>query len=280
MKLARWNAGDRDFHGVIEGTQAFPASANFSASYPDLDAVLAAGATQALARDARVQPAMEVSEISWRVPLSRHARVFCVGINFPKRNPVDQTDGRPDNIILFAKLDGTLVAHGEALEIPGGAAANSFDYEGEIGVVIGTPARDVSPGQALAHVAGYTVVNDGSVREWQKHSVHAGKNFANSGACGPWLVTADEVAAPLTLRQVTRLNGQVVQDATAAEMFYSIPEVISYISHCLPLRPGDMIAMGSPEGTGASRKPQRFLQAGDTLEIEVDGVGILKNRVG
>lgn len=181
---------------------------------------------------------------------------------------------------MFAKVPGTLVGHGQALEVPLGEAAETFDYEGEIAVVIGKPARHITQAEAWDHVAGYTIVNDGSVRAWQQHSVHAGKNFANSGACGPWMVTADAIADPDALELTARLNGSVVQNTTADRMFFAIPEVIAYLSHTLTLLPGDIISTGSPEGAGMSQDPPRYLRAGDRLEIEVSGIGCLANRVG
>lgn len=280
MKLARWQQGGTKSYGVIAGDKAYAVSDGFRARFPDLADVLAAAALPDLRADAMAQPPVCLTDITWQLPIHGAARVICVGINYPKRYPLDQSVRRPDNIILFAKLDGTLVPHETPLEIPMGEAAGSFDYEGEIGVVIGQPARHVDPDQAHAHIAGFTVVNDGSVRDWQRHSVHAGKNFAASGGCGPWITTADDIDMPEALELTTRLNGQVVQNAPASEMYFSIPQVVSYISCMMPLRPGDLIAMGSPDGTGGSRRPPRFLRAGDLLEIEVPGVGLLRNRVG
>ena len=186
----------------------------------------------------------------------------------------------PENIILFAKLPGTLVSHKQPLEIPMGKAAETFDYEGEIGVVIGKHGRHISESDALDYIAGYTIINDGSVRAWQKHSVHAGKNFANSGGCGPWMVTADAMPHYSEIALQTHLNGELVQDTTAKEMVFSIPQLIAYISHTIDLRSGDLIATGSPEGSGGSRQPQRFLRQGDLLEITVSGVGTLVNPIG
>lgn len=280
MKLARWRANGEDAYGLIDGVMAYPASDPFRARFPDLVDVLAAGAISDLRADAMASQPVPCDDITWRLPIHRGARMICVGINYPKRYPLDQSVTRPENIILFAKLDGTLVPHGSPLEIPVGEAADSFDYEGEIGVIIGRTARHISAGEAHAHIAGYTVVNDGSVRDWQRHSVHAGKNFADSGGCGPWITTADEIDVPEALKLTTRLNGQIVQHAPASEMYFSIPQVMSYISHMMPLFPGDLIAMGSPDGTGGSRTPPRFLKDGDVLEIEVPGVGLLRNRVG
>jgi len=278
MKLARWTHEGRDAYGVIEGGRAYGVSAGFAARHPDLADAL--DDVAALCTDAMSGAGVAVDGIDWRLPVAPTARIICVGINYPKRYPLDPAQGRPENIILFAKLDGTLVPHGARLLMPDGEAAHSFDYEGEIGVVIGRAADRVSVAQAMDHVAGYTALNDGSVRAWQKHSVHAGKNFARSGGCGPWIATADEVPDPDALRLVTRLNGEVVQDTLARAMFYDMAQVISYISHMMPLRPGDLIATGSPEGTGGSQTPPRFLVRGDVVEVEVEGVATVTTPVG
>jgi 2-keto-4-pentenoate hydratase/2-oxohepta-3-ene-1,7-dioic acid hydratase in catechol pathway len=206
--------------------------------------------------------------------------VICVGINYPKRHPVEGVLPPPEHITIFGKMEGTLVGHGEALEVPRGEAAATFDYEGEIVIVIGRGGRHIRRADALAHVAGYTIMDDGSVRGWQKQSLHAGKNFTRSGACGPWMTTADEIPDPSAMTLTTRLNGETVQHTPASAMIFPIPQVIEYVSHITELSPGDLISTGSPEGSGGSRQPQRFLVAGDRLEIEVSGIGTLANRIG
>jgi 2-keto-4-pentenoate hydratase/2-oxohepta-3-ene-1,7-dioic acid hydratase in catechol pathway len=280
MKIASFLFEGEPRYGLVEGDSLFPVSADFQARFPSLRAVLAAGRLENLAADASQQDALSFDAVTFLPPVPAPARVICVGINYPKRYPLDANVGRPENIILFAKLPGTLLGHGTALELPAGLAAETFDYEGEIAVVIGRPGRHIPADKAHEHIAGFTAFNDGSVRGWQKHSVHAGKNFAGSGACGPWIVTADEIDAPEAMTVTTRLNGQVVQHAPATDMFFSIPEAIAYVSHLTPIEPGDVIAMGSPDGSGGSRVPPRFLRDGDVLEIEVSGVGTLVNRVG
>ena len=281
MKIASFQEGDSINYGVVVGQQVICASAAFQARYPTLRDVLAADAVEMLAVDVADRMAdHEIDTLNLLPPIHNPQRIICVGINYPKRYPIDNTVmPPPKNIILFAKLDGTLVGHGAPLEIPMGDAAATFDYEGEITLVIGKGGRHISAENAFDHIAGYTIMNDGSVRGWQKHSVHAGKNFANSGACGPWMVTADEIDDPFAMTLQTRLNGELVQDTTAAAMVFAIPDLIAYISHTIDLRPGDLIATGSPEGSGGSRQPQRFLRAGDELEISVGGIGVLRNRV-
>ncbi len=287
MKIASFKHDSSDLFGLVQDEFVVPASRSFVESYPTLRDVITADALEQLAADcAQSDQNIALSDVQLLPPITNPQRIICVGINYPKRYPVADENGEfpfmpaPENIILFAKLDGTLVGHGQPLEIPVGEAAETFDYEGEITVVIGKGGRHIPAENAFDHIAGYTIMNDGSVRGWQKHSVHAGKNFANSGGCGPWMVTADEIDDPFGMTLQTRLNGELVQDTVASEMVFAIPELIAYISHTIDLRPGDLIATGSPEGSGGSRKPQRFLRTGDQLEISVSGVGTLKNRIG
>ncbi|MCV2874542.1 fumarylacetoacetate hydrolase family protein [Defluviimonas sp. WL0050] len=280
MKIASFVFEGEIRYGLVEGDRLHPVSVGFQTRFPSLRAALAAERLGDLAADARHQASLPLDTVTFLPPVPDAARVICVGINYPKRYPLDANVGRPENIILFAKLPGTLLGHGMALEVPDGEAAETFDYEGEIAVVIGRQGRHIPAEKAHEYIAGFTAFNDGSVRGWQKHSVHAGKNFAGSGACGPWIVTADEIDVPEAMTVTTRLNGQVVQHAPATDMFFSIPEVIAYISHLTPIEPGDVIAMGSPDGSGGSRVPPRFLRDGDVLEIEVSGVGMLVNTVG
>ncbi|GMG85091.1 fumarylacetoacetate hydrolase family protein [Paralimibaculum aggregatum] len=280
MKIASFLWKDDPWYGLVEGDSLRPVEEAFKTRFPSLRSVLAAGSVAALAEHCRNQPALGIDTVTFLPPVPDPERTTCVGINYPKRYPLDANVGRPEHIILFAKLPGTILGHGASLEIPAGEAAATFDYEGEIAVIIGRPGRHIPADRAHEHIAGYTAFNDGSVRGWQKHSVHAGKNFAGSGACGPWMVTADEIGAPEAMTVTTRLNGQIVQHAPATEMFFSITKVIAYVSHLAPIAPGDVIAMGSPEGSGGSRVPPRFLMNGDMLEIEVSGVGTLANRIG
>ena len=281
MKIASFTQDHFESYGVVVDNRIIAVSEPFQNLYPSLRDVLNADAINQLFEDTQSRQAdYKLEAIQLLPPITNPERVFCVGINYPKKYPLDNPAPPPEHIILFAKLPGTLVGQGESLEIPKGEAADTFDYEGEIGLVIGKAGRHINEKDALDYIAGYTVINDGSVRGWQKHSVHAGKNFANSGACGPWMVTADEINEPESIRLITRLNGDEVQNTTAAEMVFPIAEIIAYISHGIDLRPGDLIATGSPEGAGGSRQPPRFLRAGDELDIEVTGVGILHNRVG
>jgi 2-keto-4-pentenoate hydratase/2-oxohepta-3-ene-1,7-dioic acid hydratase in catechol pathway len=279
MRLASFEHGGRALYGVVEGERVRPASEAFRAKYPDLRSVLAADAVEALA--GAVGPGLALSEVALLPPIPDPAKIVCVGLNYPKPYPVAGVPPpEPSTIVLFGKTPQCMVGHGAALEIPPAEAAETFDYEAEIAAVVGRAGRCIAPGDALGHIAGYAAFNDGSVRAWQKHSVHAGKNFERSGAWGPWIATADALPDPAALRLIARLNGEVVQEAGASEMIFGLAEQIAYISTLMTLLPGDVIATGSPDGTGGSRRPPRFLRKGDRVEIEVTGVGTLSNPVG
>jgi 2-keto-4-pentenoate hydratase/2-oxohepta-3-ene-1,7-dioic acid hydratase in catechol pathway len=157
--------------------------------------------------------------------------------------------------------------------------SDNFDFEGELAVVIGKAARHITAEQALDHVAGYTCFVDGSVRDYQKFSVTSGKNFPGTGPLGPWLVTTDEIPDPSRLTLTTRLNGMEVQHSPTDLLIYSIPQIIAFCSDFTALSPGDVIATGTPEGVGHSRKPPLWMKPGDTLEVEIAGIGTLRARV-
>ena len=178
---------------------------------------------------------------------------------------------------MFSKHPQSLVGHGQPIVRP--RVSPKFDFEGEVALVIGRGGRHIPAALAMAHVAGYSIVMDGSVRDYQKHSVTAGKNFDASSAFGPWMVTADEIPEPKKMVLTTRLNGQVMQHSGFDLMAWDLAELVSYISDICTLLPGDVIATGTPGGVGHRRDPQIFMKAGDELEIEVSGIGILRNRV-
>jgi len=224
-----------------------------------------------------LEPELPVHQAMFRPLLGDTGRVFAAGLNYNKIYPAGKQPPTPKFPPWFGKLPGTLVAHKQALVAP--IASETFDYEAELTAVIGVGGRHISVDTALDHVAGWTCLNDGSVRAWQRHSVNAGKNFERSGSIGPWMVTADEIADPQALRLMARVDGESRQDASTSEMIFSVAEIISYLSQSIELRPGDVIATGSPEGTGGSFDPPKFLKAGQQLEIEIEGIGILANSV-
>jgi 2-keto-4-pentenoate hydratase/2-oxohepta-3-ene-1,7-dioic acid hydratase in catechol pathway len=186
---------------------------------------------------------------------------------------------KPDYPTLFTRFPDTLVGHGEDIVRP--RVSTQFDYEGELAIVIGRPARYVTAARALDHVAGYTCFLDGSVRDWQRHTTQftPGKNFPATGGCGPWLVTSDEIPDPAALRLTTRVNGEVLQQAPVSDLCFGVPRIIEYCSSFSTLHPGDIIATGTPSGVGFARTPPRWLKPGDSVEVEISGIGILRHQV-
>ena len=288
MKLVSYRKGRGAAYGVVadgadspaEAATAIPIEGDFAEQYPSIRVVLEGQALEELESWAEARKAsVQLSDERFLPPLHDAEKVICIGVNYPKRHPVHGEIPPPENITMFIKVDGGLVGHLEPLEYPPEGPRDSFDYEGELVLVIGKEGRHIAKEKAFDHIAGYTIMDDGSVRDWQKHSVTAGKNFFASGGCGPWIVTADEIANPCAMQLSTRLNGEEVQSTTVSEMIFDIPTMVNYVSTLIHLRPGDIISTGSPAGSGGSRQPQRFLVPGDELEIEWSGVGILRNKV-
>lgn len=278
MKIASFLLNGRQTYGMVSSDGVHPVLPEFAAHFADLRAVLTAQALLDLA-DACANPALDPAAMQFLPPIPAPSKILCIGLNYRKPYPVAGAVVQSDDIVIFGRHDDTLVGHGMPLEMPVADAAQSFDFEGEIVAVIGRPCRHVTEADALSHVAGYACMNEGSVRGWQKHSVHAGKNFHASGAWGPWVTTADEAGPVEQMRLTTRVNGDVMQSATGADMIHPLPKLIAYLSHITRLNPGDVIATGSPDGTGGSRKPPAFLKPGDVVEIDIPNVGTLRNHV-
>ncbi len=178
---------------------------------------------------------------------------------------------------MFIRLASTLAGHEGEMIRP--SVSQSFDFEGELAVIIARGGRHIPVERALDHVAGYTCFVDGSVRDYQKFSVTSGKNFPATGPLGPWIVTTDEIADPTRLTLVTRLNGQEVQKSSTDLLIHSVPQIIAFCSDFTPLAAGDVIATGTPEGVGHRRNPPLWMKPGDVLEVEISGIGTLRTRV-
>jgi 2-keto-4-pentenoate hydratase/2-oxohepta-3-ene-1,7-dioic acid hydratase in catechol pathway len=278
MKLVSFAIAGEPRYGAVQGDEVIDLSARIGTTYPTLLSLLHADAlAEAKAALATPGPRHALAAISYLEPIPQARRIFCVGANYPKNHPTGGVVSGPAFPSIFQKPAETLVPHLAPLARP--AISGQFDYEGELAFVIGRGGYRIAEAEALSHIAGYTCLNDGSVRDFQKHSVWAGKNFHRSGGFGPWLVTADEIGDPAGLTLVTRLNGAEVQRSGLDRMFFSVPAIIAYISALMPLLPGDVVATGSPEGSGATRTPPRWLAPGDRIEVEVDRVGVLANTV-
>jgi 2-keto-4-pentenoate hydratase/2-oxohepta-3-ene-1,7-dioic acid hydratase in catechol pathway len=205
-------------------------------------------------------------------------KILCVGLNYATHVAETGRDQK-EFPAIFTRWADTLVADGQPLMKP--KATERFDYEGELAVVIGKGGRTIARADALAHIAGYSIFNDASARDWQRHNIQftPGKNFPATGAFGPVLVTPDEVPNLDSQRVVTRLNGTVVQDQPVSDMIWDIPFIIEYVSAFTPLAPGDVIATGTPGGVGDKRSPPLYMQVGDKIEVEIGVLGTLTNRI-
>ncbi len=278
MKLLSFTQAGRDSWGAVVGDGVVDLGARLAGRYRRLRDAIEADASGDLAAAAAGAGAdFRWSEIGFRLPLPDPERVFCIGRNY--RGHVAEAGHKlPEQPSLFLRLAASLVPHGGALVRP--RVSNDFDYEGELAVVIGKGGRHIARADALGHVFGYTILNDGSVRDYQfKHSLIVGKNFARTGSCGPWLVTRDEIPDPAQLHLATRLNGVEVQSSGTDDLIFDIPTIISYISSFTPLVAGDVIATGTPEGVGFARTPPLWMKPGDVIEVEISSIGVLRNAV-
>ncbi|HSV83637.1 MAG TPA: fumarylacetoacetate hydrolase family protein [Ramlibacter sp.] len=270
------------------GTEGFGAVSEDGSTVSDLRVGEITSMQQALAQwgvdglKERARPARaaaRLDEVEVLPPIPRPGKILCVGFNYAAHT-AEVAQEQPQHPAIFTRFPESLVAHGRDLRMP--EVSSQFDYEAELAVVIGAPAYRLSEADAWSAVAGYACLAENSVRDWQKHSrqATAGKNFFQSGAWGPWLVTADEIEEPEKLEVIGRLNGREVQRDHVGHMVFSIPRIISYISTFIPLAPGDVIATGTPAGVGVFQDPPRYLRPGDVFEVEIPRVGLLRNRVG
>lgn len=280
MKLASFLHQGRATYAVVQADHYLAPAADFVARYPDLESVLRAGALPAL--QAAVQAGgvrIAVADTQALPVLTAPGKFICVGLNYKSHVVETRRDDSPYPA-LFVRFNDSLAAHGDTVLRP--AFSERFDYEGELAVVIGKGGRGISQTDAFSHVAGYACFNDVSVRDWQRHTHQwtPGKNFPGTGPLGPWLVTADEVGDVNALTLETRLNGQVVQHAAVSDLIFTIPVIIEYISRFTPLSPGDVIATGTPGGVGDRRTPPLYMKDGDVVEVEITGLGTLRNTIG
>ncbi len=219
-----------------------------------------------------------VALVGWRPPMDAASKVICVGLNF-RDHAAEAKLAIPAHPSLFVRFASSLVGHEQAVVAP--VVSEQFDYEGELVAVIGRAGRHIPEAAAMEHVLGYTIMAENSVRDWQRHASQAtaGKNFVASGAVGPWCVTRDEFRPDATFPILTRVNGTVVQDGDTSQFIFPLQRVVAYVSTFTELVPGDLIALGTPSGVGMGRTPPLWLKPGDVLEVQVAGIGTLRNRV-
>jgi 2-keto-4-pentenoate hydratase/2-oxohepta-3-ene-1,7-dioic acid hydratase in catechol pathway len=275
MKLLSFAADGKEWFGAVSGDGVV--TLNERVGQPSLGAALAAGAMAAMRKAAQeAAPDRKLADVKFLPVISQPGKILCAGVNY-RSHAAEVGRELPKQPSMFIRFTDTLVGHDGEMIRP--TLSDNFDYEGELTLVIGKGGRHIKAEHALDHVAGYTIFVDGSVRDYQKFSVTSGKNFPGTGPLGPWLVTTDDIPDPSKLTLTTRLNGQQVQHSTTDKLIYSIPQIIAFCSDFTALAPGDVIATGTPEGVGHSRKPPLWMKPGDTLEVEITGIGILRAHI-
>ncbi|HJQ60198.1 MAG TPA: fumarylacetoacetate hydrolase family protein [Vineibacter sp.] len=277
MRLLSYRHDGRARYGAVVDGAVVDLVSRVGDRWPTLRAAISGGALPAIAAIvAAARPDLRLDQLDLAPVIADPDKILCVGLNY-RSHASEVGRDLPEQPSVFARLRNTLVPHGGGIVRP--RASTHLDFEGELAVIIGRSCRHVPEAEALAVVAGYTCFNDASLRDFQKHSVTAGKNFPATGALGPWLVTADEIPDPQALRLTTRLNGAVVQDDTTDHMIYPVARIIAYLSTFTALEPGDVIATGTPAGVGLGRDPPLWMKAGDTVEVDISGIGVLRNHI-
>lgn len=281
-RFVTFSIGGPSRYGAVMGAGLVDLSGRFASEFPSLREAIAAGALPRLADYAAGRAAdYTLGDVALQPPVPAPEKIVCVGVNYPARNE-EYKDGEaaPAYPSLFMRTARSFVGHGAPLVRP--RASQKLDYEGEVALVIGKVGRHIAERDALDHVAAVTLCNEGTVRDWVRHAkfnVTQGKNFDGSGSLGPWLVPFTDEAQIADIRLVTRVNGDIRQDDRTGRMIFGFRTLISYISTFTTLVAGDIIVTGTPTGAGARLDPPRFLAPGDVIEIEADGIGVLRNGV-
>lgn len=275
MRLASFLIHGRPGYGIVTDDGIVDAGARLP-DHPDLASLLADPSRLAKLADAPADHAL--ADVTLSPPIPRSGRIICIGLNY-KTHIAETGHEPPAYPILFPRYPDSLVGANAPLIRP--RVSERFDFEGELAVVIGRPGRHIAAADVLDHVAGYACFNDGSIRDFQRHTSQflPGKNFAESGSFGPWLVTPDEVGDVGALQLTTRLNGDIVQQTGIDDLLFDVPALIAYVSQIWEVRPGDVIATGTTGGVGAARKPPLWMKPGDRVEVAIDRLGTLANTI-
>ncbi|WP_316230483.1 fumarylacetoacetate hydrolase family protein [Bradyrhizobium sp. SZCCHNR1051] len=278
MRFASFTIDNASTWGLVEGTEIADLGAILRDRFPDLKSAIAADALKEAAAAASGARRYPLSAISFLPVIPNPDKILCIGLNYETHR---KETGRSEveNPTVFGRFANSQTGHLTDIIRP--RVSTDLDFEGELAIVIGKPGRYIPRSEAWQHVAGYACYNEGSVRDFQRHTHQftPGKNFPATGAFGPWLVTPDEIDDLGPLRLQTRLNGEVVQDATISQMIFDIPRQIEYCSSFTRLEPGDVIATGTPGGVGSRRTPPLWMKPGDIVEVEIDKIGLLRNGI-
>lgn len=280
MSFVSFEIDGRASYGIWKDEQTWiQAPAAFEAQFPDLKSVIAAAQLQELDRAARASGrTVQAAQARLLPVIPNPGKILCVGLNY-KSHVAETKRADSEHPAMFTRYADSLLAHGAPMPKP--KQTQRFDFEAELAVIIGKGGRAIPQAQAFEHIAGYACFNDGTARDWQRHTHQwtPGKNFPATGPFGPYMATREEIPDVTQLTVQSRLNGQVMQKASVADLIFTIPVLIEYISGFTPLAPGDVIATGTPGGVGDRREPPVYMKAGDVIEIEITGLGVLRNVI-
>ena len=281
-RFASFSSNGTPIYGLMKGDGIVDLSRRHGATWPTLREVVTADALPRLTDEAAGLPAdFSLDEITYEIPIPAPEKIICVGVNYPDRNE-EYKDGQaaPGNPSLFVRFPRSFVGHGQPLVRP--PESPKLDYEGEVVIVIGKGGRRIAERDALGHIAALSLCNEGTIRDWVRHAkfnVTQGKNFDRTGSIGPWLVPFTDEAQIADIELTTRVNGEVRQRDRTGRMIFSFRKIIAYISTFTTLVPGDVIVTGTPTGAGARFDPPIWLKPGDIIEVEAEGIGLLRNGV-
>ncbi|MBN9030145.1 MAG: fumarylacetoacetate hydrolase family protein [Rhizobiales bacterium] len=281
-RLLSFSTAKGSGYGLLKEDGVVDLSARHGKTWPTLREVIEAGALARLAEEGEGLPAdIPLSEITYEIPIPSPEKIICVGVNFPDRNE-EYKDGQaaPSNPSLFIRFPRSFTGHDRPLIRP--PESPQLDYEGEVTIVIGKGGRRIAEKDALDHIAALTLCNEGTIRDWVRHAkfnVTQGKNFDATGSIGPWLVPYTDESQLADIRLETRVNGEVRQQDRTSRMIFSFRKIINYISTFTTLVPGDVIVCGTPTGAGARFDPPIWLKPGDVVEVEAEGIGMLRNTI-
>ena len=278
MKLATFSTAKGASYGAVVDQGIVDLGKRLGNRYPDLLSLVAANAFGEATKLLGEKIDFKTTEVTWLPVIPNPGKIVCVGLNY-QDHVVETGRDNTEQPAIFLRLPESQVGHLQPIVRP--RESTHLDFEAEIAVVIGSSGRRITQANAWKHIAGYSCYNDGSVRDWQRHTIQwtAGKNFVRTGGFGPWMVTADEIPPNTKMTLSCRLNGEVMQKATTEQMIFKIPKIIEYVSTWTTLQPGDVLVTGTPGGVGARRTPPIWMKPGDKVEIEIDKVGILENSI-
>jgi 2-keto-4-pentenoate hydratase/2-oxohepta-3-ene-1,7-dioic acid hydratase in catechol pathway len=278
MRMASVLLGGKDTFGLVRDDGFVDLGARFGSKFGSLKALIGAGALDEARAFAEAAADAPLDSLAFRPVVPDADKVLCIGVNY--RAHRDEM-GRADSAhpMVFTRFSNVQVGHEQPIVRPRVSA--ELDFEGELAIVVGRRGRHISEDEALGHLAGYSIFQDATARDWQRHTTQftPGKNFMNTGGFGPWLVTPDELGDPTQLTLTTRLNGREMQRTTTDLMLCPIPRILAYVSTFVELVPGDVIATGTPGGVGVKRSPPVFMQPGDVVEVEISRIGVLRNPI-